>query len=77
MPYVGEVPGDKPGQFVMAGFSGHGMPNILLTAKGIASILRKGTAFENTGVPSLYRVTEERLASTKNEIVGEQRDSKL
>ena len=23
MPYVGEVPGDKPGQFVMAGFSGH------------------------------------------------------
>jgi glycine/D-amino acid oxidase-like deaminating enzyme len=28
MPYVGDVPG-KLGQLVIAGFSGHGMPQIL------------------------------------------------
>ena len=74
MPYVGDVPG-KPGQIVMAGFSGHGMPAILLTAKGVVQMLRHGAAFEDTGVPLLYRVTEERLKSTKNEIInGWQKD---
>ena len=74
MPYVGHVPG-KAGQFVCCGFSGHGMPNINLSARGIAQMVRNGTAFEDTGVPSTYRVTQERIASTKNEIlVGWQRD---
>lgn len=69
MPYVGDVP-DKPGQMVLAGFSGHGMPLILLTAKAIVQMLRNGKTFEETGVPSVFKATKERLESTKNEILG-------
>ncbi|KAL3260504.1 hypothetical protein ABHI18_004531 [Aspergillus niger] len=68
MPYVGEVPG-KPNQTVLAGFSGHGMPLILLCAKAVARMVREGAAFEDTDVPSVFRVTKERLESTKNEIL--------
>ena len=68
-PYVGNVPG-KPNQLIVAGFSGHGMPNIFLSAKGVAQMVLHGTAFEHTGVPSVFKVTEERLASTKkNELL--------
>lgn len=70
MPYIGEVPG-KPGQIILAGFSGHGMPLILLSAKAIVQMVRHGKKFEQTGVPSIFRVTEERLASTENEILGD------
>ncbi|KAK8136166.1 Gamma-glutamylputrescine oxidoreductase [Apiospora sp. TS-2023a] len=68
MPHVGQVPG-KPGQMVLAGFSGHGMPVIFRSAKGIVSMLRHGTRFEDTGVPEVYRATQKRLDSTKNEIL--------
>jgi glycine/D-amino acid oxidase-like deaminating enzyme len=68
MPYVGEVP-DKPNQMMLAGFSGHGMPLILLSAKAIVEMLR-GRPFGQTGVPSLFHVTKERLESTRNEILG-------
>lgn len=68
MPYVGDVPG-KPNQTVMAGFSGHGMPLILLCAKAVARMVREDVAFEDTDVPSVFRVTKERLESTKNEIL--------
>jgi hypothetical protein len=68
MPYVGDMPG-KPNQMVIAGFTGHGMPLILLCAKALADMARNGTAFVKTGVPSVFQVTEERLASDKNEIL--------
>ena len=71
MPYVGEVPG-KPGQTVLAGFSGHGMPLILLSAKGISQMLRHGKPFGDTGIPSVFKVTKERLENTRNEIIGGQ-----
>ena len=68
MPYIGEIP-EKPNQMVLAGFSGHGMPQILLCAKAISEMVRNGTTFEETEVPSLFKVTKERLASEKNEIL--------
>ncbi|EXJ83390.1 hypothetical protein A1O1_07012 [Capronia coronata CBS 617.96] len=70
MPYIGDVPG-KPGQMVMAGFSGHGMPLILLSAKAVVQMLRHGKRFEETGVPEVFRVTKERLDSTRNDILGD------
>lgn len=76
MPYVGDVP-DKPGQMVLAGFSGHGMPLILLSAKAIAQMLREGKPFEETGVPSVFKATKERLESTKNDIIEDQGDGTL
>ncbi|KAF7531068.1 hypothetical protein G7054_g9244 [Neopestalotiopsis clavispora] len=69
MPHVGDVPG-KPGQMIMAGFSGFGMPLILLTAKGVVQMLREGKKFEDTGVPTLFKATQQRLDSTWSDILG-------
>ncbi|KAK5059372.1 hypothetical protein LTR69_005960 [Exophiala sideris] len=76
MPYVGDVP-DKPGQMILAGFSGHGMPLILLSAKAMAQMLRHGKSFEETGVPSVFKATKERLGGTKNDITEDQGDGSL
>lgn len=69
MPYLGDVP-DKPGQLVLAGFSGHGMPLILLSAKAIIQMVKEGKTFEETDAPSLFKCTKGRLESTKNEILS-------
>ena len=60
MPHIGEVP-DKPGQFILAGFNGHGMPQILLSAKGVAEMVRDGNSFEQTGLPRVFKTTRERI----------------
>jgi hypothetical protein len=69
MPFIGEIP-SRPGQMIMAGFTGHGMPQILLSARGIIQMLRHGKKFSETGVPSIFQVTEERLRDTENEILA-------
>lgn len=68
MPWVGAVP-EKDGQLVIAGFTGHGMPLILLAAKGIAKMLREESAFEETGIPRIFKPTMERLLTKKNDIL--------
>ncbi|KZF25800.1 FAD dependent oxidoreductase [Xylona heveae TC161] len=68
LPHVGAVP-SKPGQFIMAGFNGHGMCHIFLTAKGIASMILDGKPFETTGIPRLFKTTPERLNSRRNKIL--------
>lgn len=67
MPHVGHVPG-KLGQFIIAGFNGHGMPQILLSSKGLAAMVRDDVLFEETGVPRLFKTTRTRI---------ERRDSPL
>ncbi|KAI9834771.1 MAG: hypothetical protein M1819_002857 [Sarea resinae] len=69
LPHIGEVPG-KPGQFILAGFNGHGMPVIFLSAKGIAQMIRDGKLYEQSGLPKLFRTSRERLESTENEILN-------
>lgn len=69
MPYLGDVP-DKPGQMVLAGFSGHGMPLILLSAKAIVQMLKGERSYEETGVPAMFKCAKERLASTRNDILS-------
>lgn len=61
MPHVGEVPG-KPGQFILAGFNGHGMPQILLSATGLAAMVAEGVPFEQTGVPRIFKTTRKRIS---------------
>lgn len=63
-PYVGELP-KSHGQYICAGFSGHGMPQTFLAAEAIASMLVEGRAIEETGLPSLFHVTAERLSSSQ------------
>lgn len=66
-PYVGDIPGKK-GQFIIAGFSGHGMPQVYLSAKAVASMLADGTKLEDTDLPQLYRSTEERFNSKQEHL---------
>ncbi|CCF41818.1 FAD dependent oxidoreductase [Colletotrichum higginsianum] len=68
-PHVGPVP-SKPGQFVCAGFNGHGMSFILLTARGLAKIVRDGVPFSQSGVPRLFETSESRLRRDENELLA-------
>lgn len=67
-PFVGALPG-RPNQFVVAGFTGHGMPQVFLSAKSVAAMALENVAFSSTGVPRIYQVTEERLKSDKNVVL--------
>lgn len=62
VPHVGPVP-SKPGLYVCAGFHGHGMPNVLLCARGLAAMVRDGDgcAFADTGIPACYETGAARL----------------
>jgi glycine/D-amino acid oxidase-like deaminating enzyme len=59
-PYIGEIPG-RSGQYVCAGFSGHGMPQTFLAAEAIASMVVDGKNFEDTELPSLFKISSDRL----------------
>ncbi|RAL14437.1 NAD(P)/FAD-dependent oxidoreductase [Aspergillus homomorphus CBS 101889] len=61
-PHIGQVPG-KPGQYICAGFNGHGMPVVLLSAKGLAEMIATGKKFEETEtrMPRLFETTVERI----------------
>ncbi|KAI5460188.1 FAD dependent oxidoreductase [Mariannaea sp. PMI_226] len=65
MPHIGEVPG-KRGQFIIAGFTGYGMPKILLSSKGLAAMVRDGVSFEETGLPMPFKTTEQRNESSSS-----------
>lgn len=65
LPRVGAVPNRK-GMYIMAGFTGHGMPQVFLCAKGIADMVLDGSSFESVGIPSLFKETETRLKDKRN-----------
>ncbi|KAF9881470.1 FAD dependent oxidoreductase [Colletotrichum karsti] len=67
-PHVGFVPG-RQNQFILAGFSGHGMPNIFLSAKGVASMMMENATFKSTGIPRIYEATQARLDSKTNTVI--------
>lgn len=76
MPHIGEVPG-KPGQMILAGFTGHGMPVAFLAAKGIAQMIITGASFRQTSIPRLYQTSQARLDSKMNRILAALRDVKI
>ncbi|KAI1101174.1 FAD dependent oxidoreductase [Jackrogersella minutella] len=59
VPFVGKVDG-LPGQWICAGFNGHGMARIFTSAPGVAKLILGGT-WEDTGLPECFEMTEERL----------------
>lgn len=65
MPHVGQVPG-KPGQLICAGFSGHGMPQIFLSAKAVARMALEDMKVEEVDLPRLYRTSQARLVSKRD-----------
>jgi len=69
LPHVGEVPG-RPGQMILAGFNGHGMPVIWLAAKGMVEMVLKETTFEEIGLPKIMKTTTDRIMNAKKGPVG-------
>lgn len=67
-PFVGPIP-SRSNQLVIAGFTGHGMPQIFLAAKAIAEMALNDVEFDSTDVPRLYKLTQERLDSKRNVIL--------
>ena len=64
-PHVGPIPG-RQNQYIIAGFTGHGMPQIFLSAKGLADMIVNGSQFTSTGIPRVYQTTSDRISATKN-----------
>ncbi|KAL6159500.1 hypothetical protein ACJBU6_01939 [Exserohilum turcicum] len=69
-PFVGPLP-SHPGQFINAGFNGHGMPRILLSSAHIAPLALDAIGFvfrqprlaaSYPNLPEPFRVTPERVA---------------
>ncbi|KAJ5974563.1 FAD dependent oxidoreductase [Penicillium waksmanii] len=67
LPHIGSVPGEQ-NQYILAGFTGHGMPQIFLAAEGLAKMIMKGVAFEETGLPRLFKTSQARLDDSKSKI---------
>ncbi|CAH0021044.1 unnamed protein product [Clonostachys rhizophaga] len=65
LPRVGPIP-NREGMYIMAGFTGHGMPQVFLCAKGIADMVLDGAPFGSSGLPSLFEETQTRLADPRN-----------
>ncbi|KAH3974967.1 hypothetical protein HBH70_089000 [Parastagonospora nodorum] len=62
-PYVGAVP-EKTGQYMCAGFTGHGMPQIFLAAKALTSMILTRDS-EDVDLPLPYRISQERWLERK------------
>jgi hypothetical protein len=67
LPHVGLVPGQQD-KYIIAGFTGHGMPQIFLAAEGLAKMVLKDVGFAQTGLPRLFESTSARLESRENKI---------
>ncbi|CVK96070.1 related to oxidoreductase [Fusarium mangiferae] len=65
LPRFGRVPG-RENMSIMGGFTGHGMPQVFLTAKGISRMVLQDLAFSETGIPRLFEESESRLTSDEN-----------
>ncbi|RSH82880.1 hypothetical protein EHS25_005870 [Saitozyma podzolica] len=78
LPYVGEHP-DRPGVFICAGFTGHGMPRIPGCTRALSSLARAfldttetipkhSRAAFDAALPKPYLLSRERLESKENRI---------
>ncbi|KAF2726570.1 DAO-domain-containing protein [Polyplosphaeria fusca] len=63
VPFVGPLPG-KDGQWVCAGHHGHGMARTFTAAPGLVKMIN-GQSWNETGLPDVYQLTEERLNDLK------------
>lgn len=59
VPFVGNLE-SLPGQYICAGFNGHGMARIFACAPALVKIMH-GAAWEETGLPKCFDATDARL----------------
>ncbi|KAJ5388711.1 FAD dependent oxidoreductase, partial [Penicillium cosmopolitanum] len=60
VPFVGAIE-SLPGQYICAGFNGHGMARIFTCAPGVARLVFQGD-WKDTGLPECFQFTPERLS---------------
>ncbi|KAF7717570.1 Uncharacterized protein PECH_006609 [Penicillium ucsense] len=60
VPFVGAIDA-LPGQYICAGFNGHGMARIFTCAPGVVKLMLGGQ-WSDTGLPECFQFTPERLA---------------
>lgn len=58
LPFVGET--DEKNKFIIAGFHGHGMPRVLLSAKALAESIRNQCPMSETYIPKPFIFSKER-----------------
>ncbi|KAI7148449.1 FAD dependent oxidoreductase [Hortaea werneckii] len=63
VPLVGAVPG-KEGQWICAGFNGHGMARIFTCAPGLVKLIH-GKDWRDTGLPECFEISHNRLKRTQ------------
>ncbi|KAI7597808.1 hypothetical protein KC343_g16632, partial [Hortaea werneckii] len=63
VPLVGAVPG-KEGQWICAGFNGHGMARIFTCAPGLVKLIQ-GKGWRDTGLPECFEISRDRLERTQ------------
>lgn len=63
-PHIGQVP-YKEGEYIIAGFNGHGMPVIWLAARELARMITRGISFEDTSMPRLFKTSAQRINRAK------------
>ncbi|KAF4973696.1 hypothetical protein FSARC_85 [Fusarium sarcochroum] len=68
IPRIGAIP-NRPGMYIMGGFTGHGMPQVFLCAKGLAKMVLHQAAYESTGIPRLFEESRARLSDGRNRIL--------
>ncbi|KAI1807799.1 FAD dependent oxidoreductase [Daldinia bambusicola] len=68
VPFVGRIQ-SLPGQWVCAGFNGHGMARIFTCAPGVAKLILGGS-WDDTGLPECFEITEERLEKLQKGVSG-------
>lgn len=68
LPWVGEIP-NRPNQYLIAGFHGHGMPRVFLSGKAIAEMILNDVSVEKTGIPKSFMLSEDRIKKAKNTIL--------
>ncbi|KAI1388188.1 FAD dependent oxidoreductase [Hypoxylon trugodes] len=68
VPFIGKVE-SLPGQWVCAGFNGHGMARIFTCAPGVAKLILGGS-WQDTGLPECFEITKERLEKLQKGVPG-------
>ncbi|KAF1350880.1 FAD dependent oxidoreductase [Delphinella strobiligena] len=71
VPYVGAID-ELPGQFICAGFNGHGMARIFTCAPGVAKLILGGE-WKDTGLPECFQYSQDRL----NKDLGKAREGSV
>lgn len=68
LPRVGPIP-NRPGMFIMGGFTGHGMPQVFLCAQGVTDMVLDGKEYSETGLPHLFEESSKRLQDPRNRVM--------